>query len=67
MKVSNYKVAKSMLRAHAEYISVQFRSDKPAIRQGINDYTHEVCKEFNLSNYHQNLLHNYACTLHPKD
>ena len=67
MKKTNYQSAKSMLRAHAEFVSVQFRGDKPAIRQSINDYTDEICKDFDLSEYHRNLLANYACKLHPKD
>jgi hypothetical protein len=66
MKNSNYQTAKSMLRSHAEYVKVQFRNDKPAIRQSINDYTDSICKDYNLTEYQRNLLANYACKLHPK-
>jgi hypothetical protein len=65
--MTNYQTAKSMLRSHAEYVKVQFRSDKPAIRQSINDYTDSVCKDFNLPEHQRNLLSNYACKLHPKN
>lgn len=65
--MTNYQHAKSMLRSHAEYVSVQFRGDKPAIRQSINDYTDSICKDFTLTEYEQSLLHNYACKLHPKN
>jgi len=65
--MTNYQTVKTMLRAHAEYVSVQFRGDKPAIRQSINDYADMICKDFGLSDYQRNLLSNYACTLHPKD
>lgn len=65
--ITNYKQAKSMLRSHAEYIKDVYAGDKPAIRQAINYWTHELCKEFNLSEHKQGLLHEYACKLHPKD
>jgi hypothetical protein len=67
MKTTKYQEAKNMLRSHAEYVKVQFRSDKPAIRQSINDYTDSICKDFNLTNYQRDLLSNYACKLHPKN
>lgn len=60
-----YQNAKNMLRSHAEYVKVQYRGDKPAIRQSINDYTDSICKDFNLTEYQRNLLSNYACKLHP--
>jgi hypothetical protein len=65
--ITNYQSAKDMLRAHSEWVKARYRSDKPAIRQAINDYTHELCRDFSLSEYQCNLLHNYACELHPKD
>jgi len=64
---TNYQQAKSMLRAHAEFVNVQFRGDKPAIRQSINDYADAICKDFDLSEYNRDLLAHYACKLHPKD
>ena len=63
--MTTYQNAKSMLRSHAENVKIQYRGDKPAIRQSINDYTDSICKDFNLSEYHRNLLSNYACKLHP--
>jgi hypothetical protein len=65
--MTKYKTAKSQLRAYAEYVSVQHRGDKPAIRQAINDYTDLICRDYNLNEYQGNLLHHYACKLHPKD
>lgn len=65
--MTNYQTAKSMLRAHAEYVKVQYRGDKPAIRQSINDYTDSISRDYDLSDYQRDLLSNYACTLHPKD
>lgn len=64
--MTNYIFAKSKLRSHAEYVSVLFKGDKPAIRQSINDYTDSICKDFNLTECERNLLSNYACKLHPK-
>jgi hypothetical protein len=66
METSNYQQAKQMLRSHAEYVKVQFGTDKPAIRQSINDYTDAICRDFNLTEYQRDLLSNYACKLHPK-
>ena len=48
------------------HAKAQYRNDKPVIRQIINDSTHEVCRDLDLNKYQQNLLHNYACELHPK-
>jgi hypothetical protein len=64
--MTNYQRAKDMLRAHSEWAKAQFRSDKPAIRQVINDYADAICKDMNLSEYKRDLLSNYACKLHPK-
>lgn len=63
--MTQYQEMKSMLRSHAEYVSIQFRGDKPAIRQSINDYTDSICKDYQASEHHRVLLHNYACKLHP--
>ena len=65
--MTNYQNAKSKLRANAEYSKVQFRGDKPAIRQAINDYCDFISRDYSLSEYQRNLLANYACKLHPKD
>lgn len=63
--MTHYQTAKSMLRAHAEYVNVQFRNDKPTIRQSINDYADSISRDYNLSDYYIGLLSNYACSLHP--
>lgn len=65
--MTQYQIAKTMLRSHSEYVSVQYRGDKPAIRQSINDYADSISKDYDLSDYQTNLLSNYACTLHPKN
>lgn len=62
---TKYQEAKSMLRSHAEYTSVRFRGDKPAIRQSINNYVDSISREYDLNNYQRDLLSNYACKLHP--
>nr|DAI89543.1 MAG TPA: hypothetical protein [Caudoviricetes sp.] len=62
-----YQTAKTMLRAHAEYVSVQYRGDKPAIRESINDYADSISKDYHLSNVQIDRLSNYACSLHPKN
>jgi len=67
MKFSNYKLAKAKLRAYSEWVKVFYGNDKPAIREAINIKTHEQAKEWDLTEHKTNLLHNYACTLHPKD
>jgi hypothetical protein len=65
--MSNYQEAKSLLRSHAEYVSVLLRGDKPGIRQSINDYADSVGRDYKLTEYQKNLLANYACKLHPKN
>ena len=64
--MTNYQIAKRTLLTIALDAKSQYRNDKPAIRQIINDSTHEVCRDLDLSEYQQNLVHNYACELHPK-
>jgi len=63
----SYQVAKSKLRSHSEFVSVEHRGDKPAIRQCINDYADCIGKDYCLTDHQKNLLANYACKLHPKD
>ena len=63
--MTNYKQAKDKLRSHSEYVKVQFRGDKPAIRQSINDYADSIGREYDLSDYQKDLLANYVCKLHP--
>lgn len=63
--MTNYKTTKTLLRSHAEFVKVQFRNDKPAIRQSINDYADMIGRDYDLSDCKKNLLSNYACKLHP--
>lgn len=65
--ISNYQIAKSTLKSVSLDAKAQYSTDKPMIRQTINDYLDYLCKDFNLSEYQRNLLSNYACTLHPKN
>jgi len=62
----NYQNLKSILTDIANWAKNEF-NDKPAIRQIINHNADLICKEYNLSEYHCNLLHNYASKLHPKN
>ena len=64
---SIYLGVKDKLRSHAEYAKVQYRDDKPAIRQSINDYADFISKDYQLPDWQRGLLHNYAAMLHPKD
>ena len=65
--MTNYQIAKSNLKAISQDAKIQYRNDKPAVRQAINDYVDYLCKNMNLSEHKRNLLSNYACTLHPKN
>lgn len=66
MKTTNYQQAKNELKEAARQAKNYYTSDKPAIRQIINDTADSICKSMNLSEYQRDLLSNYACTLHPK-
>tara|TARA_B100001146_G_C16161175_1_gene425728 strand:+ start:484 stop:684 length:201 start_codon:yes stop_codon:yes gene_type:complete len=59
-----YQFAKEQLKEIAIYAKKKHPNDKPAVRQIINDSTHSICIENDLSEYKSGLLHNYACTLH---
>lgn len=63
--ISKYQIAKKELKETAEKAKKEFKNDKPLIRQIINEYTYILCVEHALTNYEENLLHNYACKLHP--
>lgn len=43
-----------------------YKTDKPAIRQEINEHVYFLAWNLNLSEHEKNLLSNYACKLHPK-
>ncbi len=64
---TNYQQAKDQLKHASKVIKKDFGTDKPAIRMYINDTCDCICKDYTyrLTEYQQNLLHNYACTLHP--
>jgi hypothetical protein len=65
--ISNYQKARRNLKDVSDMAKSQFSTDKPMIRQIINDSVHYQAKEYNLSEYETNLLSNYACKLHPKN
>ena len=62
---TQYQYAKQDLKSVSQWAKRHFVNDKPGIRQTINDETHHICKEYDLSEKKQSMLHNYACTLHP--
>ena len=62
---TQYQQAKQELKNISQWAKSKFIEDKPAIRQTINDNTHDLCKKYDLSEKKQNMLHDYACTLHP--
>jgi hypothetical protein len=61
---TQYQQAKKELKEVSQWVKREF-NDNPQIRQTINDETHHICKEYDLSEKKQSMLHNYACTLHP--
>ena len=65
--MTQYQIAKATLKSVSLDAKAEFRNDKPAIRQIINDTADSICKDLQLSDYHRDLLANYACKLHPKD
>lgn len=65
--ISSYQQAKRNLKDVSDMAKSQFSTDKPMIRQIINDSVHLNASNYNLSEYHVNLLSNYACKLHPKN
>lgn len=64
--MTNYQQAKSNLKEVAMRQKRILKNDKPAIRQIINEEAYFLSIDFNLTEYQKNLLHNYACKLHPK-
>jgi hypothetical protein len=65
MNTTKYQQVKSSLKYCAIKTKERNSTDKPMIRQVINDYVDYLSKEYNLSEYQRNLLSNYACKLHP--
>ena len=64
---TTYQTAKTELKREAKGAKEWFKTDKPAIRQAINDHADFLCKSYQLPEYKRNLLSNYACKLHPKN
>ena len=62
---TNYQDAKKELLNIANLAKKEYKNDKPAIRMIINDSINWISENYSLSNYKNNLLHNYACNLHP--
>jgi hypothetical protein len=57
--------AKQQLKEIAKEAKQQFKTDKPAQRQTINDSAYFIGRELNLSERQKDSLSNYACKLHP--
>ena len=62
---TQYQYAKQDLKTISQWAKSKFPEDKPAVRQIINDNTHALSSDYDLSEKKQSMLHNYACTLHP--
>ena len=65
MQVSNYQRAKIELKNVSIAAKKRFKNDKPAINETINVNAYFLESKYSLSDYQIELLHNYACTLHP--
>jgi hypothetical protein len=65
--ISKYQQAKTSLKNIANDCKENFKNDKPAMRQLINDSVDTCSGWYSLSEHQRNLLSNYACKLHPKD
>jgi len=59
------KQAKNQLKQIAEYAKGIFSTDKPAIRQTINDSADAIGRDLKLNEKQIDSLANYACKLHP--
>ncbi len=64
--MTNYQNAKKSLKAVADLAKKKTPSDKPMIREVINNVADVLSREFKLTEYQINLLSNYACKLHPR-
>jgi len=63
--ISKYQQVKILLKIGAKQFKERYTTDKPMIRQLINDEVDYYSKSFDFSEYQRNLLSNYACSLHP--
>lgn len=64
--MSIYQQAKGYLKEVAKAVKTAHPTDKPMIRQAINDHCDYLCKNLKLSDYQRDLLSNFAASLHPK-
>lgn len=65
--MTNYQKAKMILKSLSLGVKSEYKSDKPLIRQVLNDTCDELIRDLRLSEYESNLLSNYVCKLHPKN
>lgn len=64
--MTDYQQAKRQLKELAQEVKRLHPSDKPAQRQAINDYCHNLVIIHHLSEKRADNLHAYAGSLHPK-
>lgn len=62
---TTYQTAKNTLLWASRDAKSQFRTDKPMVRQIINDTMDSICKDLNLTERQRDQLAKYACKLHP--
>lgn len=65
--ISNYQQAKQTLKMYTIEMKKEYPTDKPMIRQLINDFTDYLCRSFSLTEHQIRLLSDYSCNLHPKN
>ena len=63
--MTNYSELKTSLKIFSIESKNRYKGDKPAVRMDINDFCDYLIKSNNLSDHKQNLLSDYAGTLHP--
>lgn len=64
--MTNYQFAKQQLKAIKISFKHLYKSDKPRVRQILNNSCYEIIRDLGLSEYKGRLLDNYCCKLHPK-
>lgn len=65
--ITQYQIAKNMLKMVSLDAKSEYRNDKPMVRMIINNTVDSICISLQFSEYQRNLLSNYACKLHPKN
>lgn len=63
--MTNYMSAKNHLKEVSQQSKKEFKRDKPAIRQIINDTCYYLEVDKKLTENEKTRLQNYACKLHP--